>query len=104
MATWSNVLLGVCDAPCSDLQLSPYENKIGGYPVSFNSLLVITVNYTGLAEFDDVVIGMKKNIIYCLVGDVGFLPNFLPLLPASLCWLQWPSAAAGAGLLSPGRF
>jgi pre-rRNA-processing protein TSR4 len=32
MATWSDVLLGVCDAPCNGLYLSPYDNKIGGYP------------------------------------------------------------------------
>ena len=69
MATWSNVLLGVCDAPCNDLQLSPYENKIGGYPVSFNSLLVLQLIHTELAQFDHryytiqglIVIGVKKN-------------------------------------------
>ncbi|CAI8029110.1 Programmed cell death protein 2-like [Geodia barretti] len=33
----SNVLLGVSDAPCNGPVLSPYENKIGGYPDFFRS-------------------------------------------------------------------
>ena len=27
------VLLGVCDSPCPEPSLSPFENKVGGYPV-----------------------------------------------------------------------
>lgn len=34
-STWSScVFLGVCDSPCPELHLSPFENKVGGYPVS----------------------------------------------------------------------
>ena len=35
------VLLGVCDSFCPDLQLSPYDNKIGGYPVSYRSTFTV---------------------------------------------------------------
>ena len=41
MAAWSCLQLGVCDAPCTNLHLSPYESKIGGYPVSYNALLPV---------------------------------------------------------------
>ena len=43
MASTFRVQLGVYDGPCSSQRLSPYENKIGGYPVSKQHLRILVV-------------------------------------------------------------
>ena len=82
MATWSNVLLGVCDAPCGDLLLSPYENKIGGYPVSFNSLLVLVLQYTqgSPSLIIDTILYTTRFDIRVDVGIMGHLSSSVNFL------------------------
>lgn len=83
----SEVLLGVFDSSCPSPHLSPYENKIGGYPVSTKESLVsqlipINLPHSGLLR----LLSTSTLLTTCLLG-------------------VWEYAVfAGASLLPPGEY
>lgn len=44
MAATIRVQLAVYDGPCPSQRLSPYDNKIGGYPVSKQHLSILVLS------------------------------------------------------------
>ena len=90
MATCStNVLLGVSGGPCSGPVLSPYENKIGGYPVS-------PLHVSRCQDF------MCMYVLCTVFVCAGFLSVLLSPCSATLCHMWRQSSTAGSDILSPG--
>ena len=107
MATCSGVLLGVSDAPSKELHLSPYENKIGGYPVSgsysesnhhrrirgANTIIILCHNYSAHIHLLILLLLLTQQCMYCYVARCcsssspqDFFPSSsLPSAPHCCC-------------------
>ena len=72
--------LGVCDEECHHTTLSPYENKIGGYPVRINESESLFYSYCGNVTF---LFRTKGHVSYREVGCLAIVQALRQTAPAS---------------------